>query len=407
MRGPGHIAAEVAKRLLSVALSIILTLGMLEVAFRVFKLKKLFIPAGIQHTHFHHRLPPNQPQHYESDEFDVTIQTNRYGLRGPDPVLPKPAGRTRILMMGDSFTFGFPVRDEETFSAIVERRLTDQGLPVDIVNGGVSGYAPTLHYVSLRDQFLEFQPDAVILWFDFGDIQEDAWFQKNVIRDASGGIVRVDPRYRDGRFDWWEWTKQHSVLAKYLDTKLLRTWAKVRTLGLKGYIEAKRRGERSKVAIARLNAEKRSADLASSDRFLLVRDSLTAEQVRPYWDVTAQYLRMIHALCRERGIPLFIGLYPYGMIAGPDQWAEGRTAWGFEQGRTYEPGTAVELLGGFCAKEGIRFVNTIGSFRAAAASEKLYYDWDGHFTPAGHRVLAEHLLRDPQFQAVLPQASSR
>ena len=43
----------------------------------------------------------------------VTI--NSLGFRGPDVVLPKPPGRTRIVVIGDSLTLGMGVREDETY----------------------------------------------------------------------------------------------------------------------------------------------------------------------------------------------------------------------------------------------------------------------------------------------------
>lgn len=388
-------------RLVSLALSVGLSLLAVELAFRVFWLKQVMIKAGIEHPHFHHRLKPDQDYRFRSSEFDVTVHTNRYGLRGPDPAIPKPAGVIRILMLGDSFTFGFPVKDDETFSHLVEQQLRSQGYPVEVINGGVSGYSPTLHYLSLRDEFLRFEPDLVVLWYDFGDLQEDNWFQKNLIYDGQGRIVRCDPAYTHGRFDRWGWMKNHSALAKYLDMKVLRTFKKIQILGLGGYLKATLRGERAKVAIARLKAQQHAEDLAANDRFLLLRETSDRAMLEHYWALSATYLRMIRELLAQRDIPLVLGLYPYGMLVGPEQWGDGRKYWGFEKGRTYDAGAAVAMLRGFASQEGVSFVNTIDSFRAAGASETLFYNWDGHMTPAGHRVLANHLLRDPAFLSLL------
>jgi hypothetical protein len=382
-------------RWLSVLLGVVLALVVAEVGFRVLWLGYLTIPAGIEDPHFHHRLRPLETYSFSSSEFEAKTRTNRYGLRGPDPIIPKSAGVTRILMLGDSFTFGFPVQDQETFCHLIEEGLRAQGHRVEVINGGVSGYSPTLEYISLRDQFLAFEPDLVVLWYDFGDLQEDHWFQKNLVYDERGAIVRADPWYTHGRFDRWVWLQHKSALAKYLDTKLVRTLRKIRTLGLAGYVNAKLRGERSKVAIARLKAERRAADLAEYDRFLMVRETSTEESLEPYWALSARYLRLIHALLAEQGIPFLIGVYPYGMLVGPDQWGAGRMSWGFERGRVYDATAALAILRRFCEEEQVPFIETIGSFREAA-SERLFYDEDGHLTPEGHRVLAGHILRDPQ-----------
>ena len=388
-------------RFLLLTCSILLTLAAWEVILRFKRFGSLTIPAGIEHPHFHHRLKPLEPYHFVSSEFDVTVRTNRFGLRGPDPSLPKPPGTTRILMMGDSYTFGFPVADGETFSERIERGLQAKGGRVQVVNAGVSGSSPTLHYLSLRDQFLSFDPDLVMVWFDLGDVQEDHWFQKNLLYDQDGRIVRCDPRYVNGRFSWREWATTHSALAKYLNTKILGTAEKISILGWRRFLAAKLRGERAKVAVARLKREQLAPDLAEYDRFILMRETMSDEEIRPYWELTAKYLKMIDALLKERHIPWVIGFYPYGMAAGPDQWASGRTFWGFEPGRVYEPTRAIQLLQQFSEDTGVPFINTLEPFRQAATSAKLFYDEDGHFTPEGHRVLAEAVLRDPVLQTFL------
>lgn len=383
-------------------LGLVVGLLILEAGGRVLQRRNLDLAAGLEHPQFHHRLVPNREYHYGSPEgeFDVRIRTNSYGLRGSDPVIPKPPGTLRLLLLGDSFTFGFPVKDEEAFARLAQALLQAQGHPVEVINGGVSGYATTLHYLSLRDQYLAFEPDIVLLWYDLGDLQEDAWYQKNLVYDAQGRILRCDPRYLNGRFGRWEAVKRHSVVASYVDRKILRTWYKIRELGLAGYVHAKLRGERAKVAIARQKAATQAPDLASTDRFLLVRPASTPEFIAPYWALSAKYLRLIHALLQERDIPFLLGIYPYGMLVGPDQWAEGRKFWGFEPGKTYEADAALELFTRFSAEEDIPLINTFDRFRAAA-TQPLFYAEDGHMTPAGQRLVAEAIAADPALQRLL------
>jgi len=266
---------------------------------------------------------------------------------------------------------------------------------------------PMLHYLSLRDEFLAFDPDLVILWYDQTDLQEDSWFQKNLLYDEHGRLIRADPYFRGGRFDHWEWLKNHSAIAKYLDTKLIRTVSKIRILGLRGYLKTKLQGERAKAAIARLKAAQKPSDLPEYDRFFLYRESATEESARPYWMVSANYVLLIRDLLAEHHILFGGGFCPLGMIVGPDQWATGRVAWGFERGRAYDASVALSLYQEFSEAEHIPFLNPLESFRAAGKTEKLFYDIDGHLTPAGHRVLAEHVLRDPTFLTLLQTAIRR
>src|SRR6516225_6723235 len=73
----------------------------------------------------------------------LTIQKDGFRSNGSDP----PALSAAVLVVGDSFTFGEQVSDNETWPACLERKL---GRGVD--NGGVSGYgtAQALRRASLK-----------------------------------------------------------------------------------------------------------------------------------------------------------------------------------------------------------------------------------------------------------------
>src|SRR5262245_60753707 len=53
----------------------------------------------------------------------VPVSVNRLGLRDREVSVPKPAGTFRILGVGDSVTFGYGVRVEDTYLRILEDRL--------------------------------------------------------------------------------------------------------------------------------------------------------------------------------------------------------------------------------------------------------------------------------------------
>ncbi len=204
-----------------------------------------------------------------------------------------------------------------------------------------------------------------------------------------------------------KWKVPVSVITGYLDRKLVRTAKYIRELGVGGFIRTKLKGERAKVALARLKGQQKAEDLAGYDRFLFVRESSTTTSLAPYWQLSAKYVLMMRDLLAERHIPFVLGIYPYGMVVGPDQWADGRVYWGFDKGKTYDPSVAVSVFQSFADEAHVPLVNTYESFRAAARTEKLFYDWDGHMTPAGHRVIAQHLVHDPQFLALLRQQAAR
>jgi lysophospholipase L1-like esterase len=71
------------------------------------------------------------------------VSISSLGLRGPEPALPKPAGRKRVVCFGDSITFGFAIGDEEAYPFQLGLLLAARN--VDVVNAGVTGY--TSHQV--------------------------------------------------------------------------------------------------------------------------------------------------------------------------------------------------------------------------------------------------------------------
>src|SRR5947207_451660 len=64
------------------------------------------------------------------------VHQNQFGLRGPDDMqLNKTPGRKRVLVLGDSYVWGYGVGQSKLFSA-PEVHGTDK----EILNFGVSGY---------------------------------------------------------------------------------------------------------------------------------------------------------------------------------------------------------------------------------------------------------------------------
>lgn len=84
---------------------------------------------------------------------------NRLGYRGREYSAARTPGRTRIVMLGDSITFGYGVRDPETFSVVIE--TMEPGL--EVVNLGVQGYGTDQELLKLEREGLAYAPDVVVL----------------------------------------------------------------------------------------------------------------------------------------------------------------------------------------------------------------------------------------------------
>jgi hypothetical protein len=96
-----------------------------------------------------------------------TVSTNSLGLRGTREYgAEPPVGRTRVLLLGDSFTFGDELSDGETFA----ERLRQLRPDLEVMNFGVHGYGHDQMLILLREGGLRLRPAVVLLFF----VSEDA-----------------------------------------------------------------------------------------------------------------------------------------------------------------------------------------------------------------------------------------
>ncbi len=111
---------------------------------------------------------------------EVPLRTNADGFRG-SRVYPheKPQGIHRICAAGDSFTFGFGVRDDEAFPAQLETRL----ISTEVLNLGVPGYGVDQIVLASKEICPQFAPDVMILTL----FPEDFWRALRAFNDAGHG----------------------------------------------------------------------------------------------------------------------------------------------------------------------------------------------------------------------------
>lgn len=105
------------------------------------------------------------------------ITTNEKGFRGNRNYSRVPAsGYKRVLMLGDSFVFGFGVEDHEAFSSVMESRFSNLEMP----NLGVAGYG--IDQIELS--FKNFAGDLKADYVGIGIFPEDFWRATRAFSDS-------------------------------------------------------------------------------------------------------------------------------------------------------------------------------------------------------------------------------
>jgi lysophospholipase L1-like esterase len=101
------------------------------------------------------------------------VKINSQGLRDYEYPFDKPPGVYRILVLGDSTTFGWGVSMNDTASKILERELNAQHVAgyerFEVINAGVGNYDTVQEVTYYKTRGVEFHPDMVILVYFIND----------------------------------------------------------------------------------------------------------------------------------------------------------------------------------------------------------------------------------------------
>jgi lysophospholipase L1-like esterase len=260
--------------------------------------------------------------------WSVTFSTDALGLR--DREYDPDDRAERVVVVGDSYTFGFGVEAEETFPKVAERDLMKTSLAgLEVVNAGVSGYGPLEEAAFLKRVAPRFKPRAVVM----------AFFEGNDVRNAIEYPLRftMGPEGYLHREGWDPFVTPISYLATYLAMKGRNVMEKLET----------RHGiELSHSAI--LDARSYSESIGARFLLLLIPDIRSERAARPW------ILRIYDRLLGSGG----------DINAGMESFAR---------------------------SEGVDVINLSPIFDNAPDAPPLRFKWDGHFTRDGHRIAGEAL----------------
>ncbi|MDG2384104.1 MAG: SGNH/GDSL hydrolase family protein [Pirellulaceae bacterium] len=99
------------------------------------------------------------------------ITHNSFGFRGPrEYPLTVPPGKTRIICIGDSFTYGQGCKDDEAYPA----RLESLNRNIEAINLGTGGYGIDQAYLKYKRDGVDFETDLLLFTFIQNDFERMA-----------------------------------------------------------------------------------------------------------------------------------------------------------------------------------------------------------------------------------------
>ena len=129
-------------------------------------------------------LIPGYRGRLRKPEYDTLVSINSRGFRGPEV---RDSGEPRMMIIGDSMTFGYGMDDSDAYPAILDTLSTS----VEVINGGLPGSSPGMYLAWLRAHGTELHSSAYLIGFFIGndiDRADEIWAEV----DTDGLPLRIE-----------------------------------------------------------------------------------------------------------------------------------------------------------------------------------------------------------------------
>jgi hypothetical protein len=272
-----------------------------------------------------------QPTGYAPVNTDLRFgrPRNSRGYRDAERTLEKPAGTRRLLVMGDSFAWGAGIEHEDTWGQRLERGLRRRrGEAWEAVNLALPGLSATDYLAQLQGEGLGYAPDVLVLGWVLNDAET-----KDQMKARERAYAERERRAPS--------PLEASALVRFVAFRLRAT-----------------RDARERVEYHRR----------------------LYEESDPGWRQAQLSLRGMGALCRERGLPWLVAVFP--MFGNPLD-------------ESYPFADAHAKVARAAAESGARAVDLLPAFRGLRW-QQLVVDGprDEHPNEIAHRIAAGVLLRE-------------
>jgi lysophospholipase L1-like esterase len=138
----------------------------------------------------------------------VLVQTNSLGFRENEYPLERPSDTRRIVVLGDSYTFGLGVEFGQTYGKQLEARMSRALGPTEVINFGVSGYNTLQELATLREIAARYRPDLIIVGFVLNDVER------------ARPVTKAHPASAWSPLGAHNALKRHSMLYRYVSPKI-------------------------------------------------------------------------------------------------------------------------------------------------------------------------------------------
>lgn len=175
-------------------------------------------------------LAPNTLDiHYNREfypDYKIEYRVSEQGFRDTGSYSrSRPLGTVRILLLGDSFTFGVGNQYSKIWPVVMENSLKKRGYDVEIIKAGVFGYDTRQEVKYLKKLYSRYRPNFVAINFMFNDLFTNMPLARTEKEERNRNIWAREllSKYADAKTSWLHvlaWTKKLILSNDYLYSSL-------------------------------------------------------------------------------------------------------------------------------------------------------------------------------------------
>jgi lysophospholipase L1-like esterase len=330
-----------------------LMMASVEIGVRIFApqdLRTEYIeggPLGLKDPVLGHVNRPNVHAHVRAPEFKVEYVVDSRGFRANN-IQENNDGSdaaTKILLIGDSFTFGAANQYDEIWAVKLSQLFKENDSDVEIINAGVPGYSTAQQALFLERIFDDIRPDYVVVMYLPNDLFANEPIEKS---DDNRELATGDASAVIGRG-----SKKSSLHSVTLLKRLL------------------------------MNNDRLYSNLYKMTPRREYFETPVSDHVSHKIQATASIFDRIHQFCEERNSKLVVVSVPQ-LFQVIEQASTGANE---ENLDVSIPDARIRSL---LADKDIVWISALDALSAHYAAEKqdLYHRYDGHLNALGNDVMA-------------------
>ena len=334
-----------------------------------------------------HRGKPNFRSRFKTPEFDVLIVHDAAGFRRQEFQVPESSAKHRLFVFGDSFVWGWGVQQGEVFTDQISRHMPRW----HVENLGINGTGTVAQYALFASECRQrlSRGDTVLLSFFGNDFRENLeGTRRAVFVDGQVVMLPVAAPLESG----WKGTLQESSYLFNYFSYVVNRWQLQRRV---------RRAERQAEELAAESAARHTrqvvrsapsaapAEPSQQPQPLAQGEPSTATAEPPLTgDAAAQIAVARHVLaqwkndCQERHARFLVAYVPGASELEP---GDASVVPAHETAHRRAFMSCADDLG----IETIDLLPAMLAAKRAAGSDHLVIPRDGHWTAAGHQIVAD------------------